>query len=268
MACSTNSARTTESRLRNPKIPHGLVALVVAFAVLGVGCDNDDREPDRQEPGGPLYEMWNSEGDRVVVRDGSGESVYKLRLRSNGLKVYDRKFRALGYVDFPVDQPATLPSRETTDDAGKAGPADTEVSSNGQAGEIRVRRLGGDETERLKQVNADVWALGDRLRIERTAEGWAVFDGDAEWVGQFSRGDQGNWRLEYGEEGSGEWRVDKENGELLVRRNGETQYRAESGELPPEALLALGLEELSLLDRMAVAGWLQARSSSGSAPRE
>jgi hypothetical protein len=236
------------------------MALVVTFALLGTGCDSDDGESDRQEPGGPLYEMWDSQGDRVLVRDASGDAAYKLRIRSNGLKVYDSKFRALGYVDFPIDQPAASSSEEAREDAGSAVAADAGEEANAGAGEIRVRRLGGDDTERLKQVNADVWGLGERVRIERTAEGWAVFGDNAEWIGQFSRADQGDWRLEHGEEGTGEWRTERKDGELLVRRGGETRFRASSEELPAEVLLALVLEELSLLDRMAVAGWLRARS--------
>lgn len=248
--------------MRNTLVTYGVMVFGVAFALLGIGCDTGDREPDRQVPGDPLYEMWNSQGDRVVIRDGSGDAAYKVRLRSNGLKVYDRKFRALGYVDFPIDYTATPMSGENTDDTGGAVETDAGASTNEEGGEIHVRRLGGGDTERLKRVDTDVWALSDRLRIERTAKGWAVFDGDAQWIGRFSRGEQGDWRLEHREGGSGEWRIGDEDGELRVHRDGKTRFRTDASELPSEVLLALVLGEVSLLDRMAVAGWLRTRSES------
>ena len=208
------------------------VALSVLFAGAG-GCTDHDHE-NRQKPGGELYQMWSADGERMLVEHSSGELAYKLRRRTAGWKVYGEDLVPVGVV--------------------RAGWRGSKLSGDGRG--IRVERLESGSVTDLVRREEDVWELPGAFRLERAAEGWAVYDAEAEWIGRFYRAER-RWQLDRGRHEESIWRVRREEGRQILKRGGEAVYQVWADREASAVLLALALEELDIVERVAVGAWLQ-----------
>ncbi len=236
------------------KVSRVLARVVLAVVVLGAaGCDDSGSESS--EAPGPMSERWNAQGDRVVVRERGGDPVAKFRLRSRRVKVYDADFQPVGYIRTDGDQ-----SLGAEGDGGE--PARADAGRPGERREIQLRRLDADRAVSLRRIEPDVWAVDRGVRIERTADGWAVFDREATWIGEFARTEEG-WQLTREREPPVTWRVESRDGGWVATADGEVEFRVEGDRLAPETLLAVALEEIPLLERVAVGHWLEQRASRG-----
>lgn len=220
--------------------------MTVGLLLASVGCDSRDENPYR--PNAPLRQKWSANGDRLAIYDADDEIAYKLRRRARGVKVYDRDLRPAGYV--------RAAGTDETDAGDDGGQTDADASERGV---VRVRPIGKTEIERLERQKSGLWALGDAVRLEQTPDGWAVFGGDGNWVGRFFRGDESQWQLATDQAGSEVWRAVGDGTSNRVKRGDETAYRAPGETVSEEVLLALALEGLPVLHRVAVGRWLEAR---------
>lgn len=182
----------------------------------------------------------SGEGTRVVVEDGTGTAAAKLRVRRSSLKVYDDRFVPLGEL------------------RGSEGTAAASRGDGGAArGSPRVYRYDDNSRAAFERRRAGVWELADRLRVERTGRGWAVFDADADWLGRFEEGERDRWQLVHGRAPEVTSRLRSEDGAWIVERDGKEVLRTRLPEdVPPALLLAMELEAISVLDRAAVGLWL------------
>lgn len=218
---------------------------VVMLLVLGVAGCMDHTRPNRDRPGGPLYQKWQGSGDRILVqRPNDGETVVKLRRRSDRYKIYDETLAPIGFVHLPEPRPDTAPP-----DAGGEGSL---------AHLPEVTSIDGETTARLERKSRSVYEYPGQFRLERTSRGWVLFGPDAEWSGRLVPTD-GIWRLE--RRSSNEtWRVVDTPEGAQLRAGERTLLEVQVGSIPPALLMALGIERLKLparvslghlLDRMA-----------------
>jgi len=218
-----------------------VAAVVVAVAVLG--CDDNKENPYR--PKGQLRQTWSADGERIAVTDATDEIAFKFRRRSRGLKVYDRRLKAAGFVRTPAEG----------EDEADAGESDGDADSGPR---IRVRRVGETEGRPLERRTEGVWAVDDAMRLERTADGWAVLNAEGNWLGRCFRAD-GEWRLVTDQSDDTSWQIVAGEDFTRLKRGGETRYRVAAGAVPEAVLLALAIEDLPVLYRVAVGEWLVRR---------
>lgn len=213
----------------------GWVLALVLLATAGTWGCNDEKRVNRDKPGGPLYRMWDSNGERIIVTDAKDEVVCKFRKRSRGIKVYDSDLAPVGVV-------GSGPTQE-----GESSPEERQV---------RVEHLGKEPTEVLEHRGENIWEMERTFRLERTSDGWAVFDENAEWIGRFHRGDDGGWRLEKGRNEPKVSSVEKRDRGMRSKSGRKTVFETRSNEMEAPVLLALSLDELSLVHRVAIGRWL------------
>ncbi|MFB6371847.1 MAG: hypothetical protein ABEN55_01735, partial [Bradymonadaceae bacterium] len=157
-------------RFHNTSPYWGIVLAVALVCIASIGCDS--REENPYEPKGQLRQKWSADGDRIPVYDAADEIAFKFRRRSRGLKVYGTDLTSVGFVRTPRSAGAGADTSETeaeSDAGGRSGTA------------IRVRPVGETAVEGLERRRAETWAIEGTLRLEQTADGWAVFDADGNW---------------------------------------------------------------------------------------
>lgn len=211
----------------------GLVVFALVLLALG-GC-RDGSDDSTQE----YREELAASGDRLVVTDGDGEPIGKVRVRTDRYKVYDASLAPVGFVSWG--------ERVSTTDADEEAEA------------IAVRSIEATEPERIETDDEPTVEFEGRWRVERIDRGWAVFDEDAELIGRFERRDD-RWQFRRDDDSSA-LTVEKRDGRMrIVRDDGSEAARASSDELSELELLAWQLEELDALDRAAVGVWLHHRA--------
>lgn len=210
-----------------------MFVLIVVWVVGTAGCMDYGDDENRDRPGGPFYRMLDGTGDQVRVVDADGDSVAKLRDRNDSYKVYDADLSPAGYVQWSAQ-------------AAKAPDAGTDAIA------IQLLGLSRDDSRPIERRDDGVWELAERFRVERTGKGWAVFAGDASLLGRFTRDDD-RWTLTRETDGPEQLSVESGGSSLSVQdADGELLWRTTVGRVAEPVLLALALEELAPLERVAV----------------
>jgi hypothetical protein len=222
-----------------------LVGLVLLVAVGLAGCDRGG------ESSGPIrgpsgYQPFDAAGDRVLVRGSDGEVDLKIRRRQRGYKVYGADLIAQGFVYEP-----DWTSSNEQGDGGAEGSA------------VRVRPMEASAPETIGRGASGGWGLGERFRVEQTGRGLAVFGAEADWLGRFEHDADRGWRLVRGSDRERVWSVERDGPSLRLVSDGEVKLTVDETDMPGEVLLALGLEELSPLERVALGVWLRHEAPSG-----
>ncbi len=213
-----------------------LSSLVLLIVLVGSGC-MDHTRPNRDRPGGPLYQKWQGSGDRILVqRPDDGETVVKLRRRSDRYKVYDETLAPIGFVHFSAS------SRDT---------AKLDAGSRESLSQLpKVTSVDGETTARLERKSRSVYEYPGQFRLERTSRGWGLFGPDAEWSGRLVP-TEGTWRLE--RRSSDEtWRVVETPEGARLRAGDHTILEVRVGSISPSLLMALGIERLELPARVSL----------------
>ena len=221
----------------------GLVALTALVCIGLTGCDRGgDSSGVIRGPSG--YHSYDASGDRVMVRGADGKIELKIRRRHRGYKVYGADLVAEGFVYEP-------------------GGSGTEDAGGGEESSVRIRPMAAASSVSLAIGEAGSWGLGERFRVEQTGRGLAVFGSEADWLGRFEHSDEGGWQLVRGSERERIWSVERQGYSLGLVSDQETKLTVDETDLPPEVLLALGVDELSPLERVALGVWLRHRGPAG-----
>lgn len=226
-----------------------LLLLAALTLLLSAGCVRDSPAGPSSVPAARQHAPGASatSGRRLAVVDPDGRTVHKLRLRKNAWKVYDDALVAAGYVRF----------------------RDTTVSMHPLTGGAPTPLVAADSAS----GSADVFELGDALRIERASRGWVVFDADAKLLGVFEQTDDdvASWTLRTSYGVDARWHARREDtptgarlvvtrpdGQTLTASPAATPRHATSrahGALNTAALLAFELPGVPALERAALAAW-------------
>lgn len=204
-----------------------LGVLVLMVAALGACRD----EPRDAESSAMKYQSkLDSAGERIVVRNAQGDTVAKLRKRKTKYKVYDETLAPVGFVSW-----------QKADDGVR----------------VELRTLDGEADKRVEKVSDDVYAIDGQVRIERTARGWAVSGKDDKPVGVFEKG-EGNdeWTLQPADNGQ-PYEATRDARTWTIEQGGEKLLELRARDMTRLEVLALQLEGLPTLERVAVGTWMQ-----------
>lgn len=194
------------------------------MAVLGA-CRDEPR--DTESSAMKFQRMLDAAGERIVVRDAQGSAVAKFRKRNAKYKVYDETLAPVGFVNWEKH------------DAGVR---------------VYLNPLDGDGAERIEQASEDKFKLGDRVRIERADHGWAVFGkGDAH-VGVFEKGDGDTWTLRPAHGPA--YKAKRDGRTWMVTQGEQTVIELRARDMERLEVLALRLDGLPMLERVAVGVWM------------
>ena len=200
---------------------------ILVLAVVALGACREERGSERTTA--DFQRLLDANGKRVLVVTPDGDPVAKLRKRPTKYKVYDESLAPVGYVSWQ------------TDEAG--------------APQVSVRTLSGEALP-IERVSEGTFELGDELRLERTDRGWAVFGPEAKLVGVFQkRGDV--WQLRPGYDDAPTFTVTAEDTSWAVLKDDEPVLEARSKALSRLEALALKLDGLPMLHRVAAGAWMQ-----------
>lgn len=209
------------------------LALLVAALVLP-GCRDDEPDSPVYGPGGQVRQL-DAAGERVLLVGPEAEPVVKLRKRTDRYKVYGPKLAPLGYVRWEED----------------AAEADGDARAL-----VSVRPIDGANPASIRRSAPGTYELANRLRIERTGQGWAVSEADGDFAGVFELRDDQTWALRRDRNDEAFWTAERVDGKWSVRKDGETTITTQVGELSGLEVLAFQLEDLDVLERAAVAAWM------------
>lgn len=215
--------RPRHSSFARVAIKLGLLLLVVV--ALGA-CREDRGGSDRSAA--DYQRRLDASGKRVLVVDPGGDPVAKLRKRTTQYKVYDETLAPVGFVAW------------STDDNGEPT--------------VHVRAIDG-ERRPVERVSEGKFELGDDLRLERTDAGWAVFGPESKLVGVFQRRDE-HWKLRLGDDGP-TVAAEADAGQWTVSEDGKPVLEVRSTAVSEVEVLALKLDGLPMLYRVAVGAWMQ-----------
>ena len=212
--------------------PPRFLPLLLTILVLCGGC-RDEGERSVYRPGGPYVERLDAPGRRMTIDGPDGRPVLKVRASSERFKVYDAEMRRVGEVRW---------SDERVEVREELGQPWTGVTTDD----------GGAVTE-----------LEGRFRLERVADGWAVFDPKATLLGYVGRDEEGVWSL----------RDDFSSAPRLIARGAElegpkgaVELRSSAAALEGPFLIATGLDELDALSQVALGAWFARQPSPEAAP--
>lgn len=204
-----------------------MIGCVVALLFVS-GCYYGPDHPRRMAAQQQSHEYESTPGTRLIVEDGQGEPVIKLRVRSRRTRVYDAKM-------IPVGQ----------------------IRPDGDEFELRSR----DGKTRLvtKWLDDERAELADRWRVERAHGGaWDLFGGDDHHLARLHSDDEGQWVLE-SVDGDRWLRIDRDDSDPKVVDGDQTVYlHPPHGDWSDPKILALLVDDLPLLERVALALWLEA----------
>ena len=201
------------------KSPLALLVLVLALA----GCEREP-EPNVYRPGGSYQNVLDARGKRIIVRDGDGATLGKWRERDESLRVYGPDMILLGEVswDEAKDRVEVIPRAA--------------------------------EPVWLAKTSDGVWQLPGRLRLERVANGWGIFDASSRRLGYVAEVEPGKFAL----------RDDYSSSPRAFARREEASVMTPAGAVVINGnpatnavrLLPFAIEGLDNLTRAALATWL------------
>lgn len=222
------------------------LALALIFLSL-TGCLREVEPLPRFAPGESLYEHYTTRGARILIDDDQGER-WKIRRRRSHLRVYDSSMIPLGRIEVDDDE------------------------------EILVRGLDRSLLHRSSWVSDDVAELDGAWRLERAESGWDLFDPQGRLLGIFRLQDlqdqqeQKNWILAPGYSREERFLARIEKGRLLVLdQNEEERLSIAIRRDNPEnwsdlKALAISIDALDPLQRVALGSWLHQNIASSSSP--
>jgi hypothetical protein len=205
--------------------------VLLALAALG-GCRE---EPQQGRTAAQYQRLLDSSGKRVLVVDGAGQPVAKLRERSHKYKVYEADLTPVGFVSWESTEAGTV---------------------------VAARSIENDDARAIEQVSENTFELGAELRIEQTDRGWAVFGPNAQLAGVFERGafkggGPDTWSLRRSYDDAALIRATSDGTRWSLTQDGRTIIAVQAGELPALELLSLELDTLSTLHQVAVGVWME-----------
>jgi hypothetical protein len=191
------------------------LTLLVAAALALAGCKVSGQTPRRHKAKAP-----DASGRKLIVVDSSGNTLGKLRLHKDRIRVYGPDMMQFGMI--------------ARDETG-----------------LGFTPYGQTSVQYLTVDSHGIWESAESLRIEPVDRGWAVFGADATLIGyvEFS----GTWTFRSGYDDSAQW-VTKGR---AVMAGAEKICTGWSAEIEPEMTLALCIEGLPLESRTLLGAWLK-----------
>ncbi len=189
--------------------------LLLVLALSLTGCNMSGQSPPRHK-----YKTPDAIGRKLIVVNDHGDTLAKVRIRSDGTRLYGPDMLPFGMV-----------SRD----------------ENG----LGFQRYGETTTSYLEPDPSGIWECADSLRIEPVDRGWAIFGANAKLIGyvEFAQG----WTFRLGYDDKAKWVV---TGREVVS-NADTVCSGRSGRLEPEMTLSLCIEGLPVESRALLGVWLQ-----------
>ncbi len=191
------------------------LALVLVMGLMLSGCKVSGQTPRHHKAKAP-----DASGRKLVVVDASGNTLGKLRLRKDRIRVYSPDMTSFGMIAHDETGIGFTPYGQTT-------------------------------TQYLKSDPHGIWESAESLRIEPVDRGWAVFGADAALVGyvEFS----GTWTFRSGYDDSPQWVMKGR----AVLAGAKIMCTGLSGEIEPELTLDLCIDGLPLESRALLGAWLK-----------
>lgn len=186
------------------------VLLVLALGLVGCEMSWQPR---------PKYKTPDAAGRKLVVVDAQGVALAKVRMRSDGTRVYGPDMLPIGMV--------------VHDETG-----------------LGFQRR-GEPVVYLESDPAGIWEFPGTLRIEPVGGGWAVFGASATLIGYVEF--DGGWTYRLGYDDGAAWTLKERD----VVSNSETVCSGWSGQVEPEMTLALCMEKLPVEIRALLGVWLR-----------
>ncbi len=220
-----------ESQYRHRRLISPLrLSLLAGLALFFVSACYQDSEPPRQfVPGDALYEQFTTSGDRVLIEDPERGTTLKVRQRRRDTRVYNENMLPVGRI--------------TVDD---------------DSGEVTRHTMDGLSQETIA-VDDDQVTLSGAWRLEKAGEArWDLFDDEGRLIGLWRRQDDDRWTLRLTDDSAASYRaeIDEMGVARVVDRRDEPRLEARVGDWSEVKLLALSIEEISALDRYALAMWV------------
>ena len=173
-------------------------------------------------PGDPLYEQFTSEGDRIVIDAHDDALGMKIRRRRHSTRVFDAKMIPLGQVRIDDDR-------------------------------VEQRSLDGTQRTSAEWIDDDTAHMPDAWRIERTDNGWDIFDADATVIALLRRSED-QWTLRPTRGDVVTLTTSTDGGtDLVVDGQGHMVLNTRADRLSSVSLLILAIDELDPLHRYSLA---------------
>lgn len=202
---------------------HPLKILAILTLLLATGCLREPPQPERFSPGEPLYERLTTRGKRTIITGPDGP-VLKTRTRPHSTKIFDHKMRPLGTI------------APTKDD------------------QIQLRPLTGPPRI-TRWIDDDVAELPQGWRLERATKGFDIFLPDGTLIGLLRRQNDA-WILRPHYRSQTSLTTRHHNGQIQLIDHADHTSLVAPTRHGPIPLLITSLDDLPLLDRAALAIWL------------
>ncbi len=204
----------------------GALAAICAAALLTSGCYDRKPKPSVYAPGQP-YDILAESGDKFVMSSPDGDTIAKLRVVKAG-----ERWEVFNEDRLPV--------------------GDVRVT---EQIELREGSLGEWVPGELE---AAVWRIDGWVRAEALKDGWAIFDARNESIGYLRRDGEG-WTLR--QQFDGEAVVTAKASKLIAAKS-EEPYELLGERVPDGILVALTMEELDVLARVALGAFVDSKGAS------
>ncbi len=244
-----------------------LLILIILMATLLGGCARNRYEPPKR----PDSMLTSASGKRVVINDENGQPTLKIRARKNAWKVYDESFQAAGFIRWS-DNSAPHVENLVREKLAQFKP----VGENGEvfelAGHLRIEKIVAgwavfDQHAKLLGLfehdseSASLPPAPEVLGESEDFEDFAVGSMDSEKTAEQpvelvdKPANTASWTLRTAYNTPVLWTATQDGKQVSARFTDGKTVTVNAAQFSAPALLAGEMENLSALERAALAAW-------------